>query len=175
MKNVAEKYVAFDFTAKKDGATVQPNGKLVVTFAIPAGYSNNVKVYYMAKNGKLEAVTAAVNAAKRTITAELAHFSTYILVDTDSKPVVPPTTQPTTLPATQPTTQPTTELTTIPSTAAPTTPVTQPTTLPATTPGVQNGDSTEPANVGLIVAVVVVAAIAFGVAAFLVIKKSIKK
>jgi hypothetical protein len=169
---VAEKYVAFEFTAKKDGTTVQPNGALAVTFAIPAGYSTNVKVYYMAKNGTLENVKATVNAADRTVTAQLSHFSTYILADADSKPVTPPTTQPTTQPTqpsiqptTQPATQPTTEPVTTPSTAEPTTPSTQPN---------NSGNQSEPANFGLIIAVVIVAAVIFGTAAFLVIRKAKK-
>jgi hypothetical protein len=168
MKTVAEKYVAFEFTAKKDGATVQPNGALAVTFAIPAGYSTNVKVYYMAKNGTLENVKATVNAADRTVTAQLSHFSTYILADADSKPVTPPTTQPTQpsiQPTTQPATQPTTEPVTTPSTAEPTTPSTQPN---------NSGNQSEPANFGLIIAVVIVAAVIFGTAAFLVIRKAKK-
>ena len=36
MESVAEKYVAYEFTATKDNVAVQPNGKLAVTFAIPS-------------------------------------------------------------------------------------------------------------------------------------------
>lgn len=99
METVAEKYVAYEFTATKDNAAVQPNGKLAVTFAIPEGYSNNVTVFYMAKDGKLEKLNTTVNATERTATAELEHFSTYILADESSnahehsykKTVTPPT------------------------------------------------------------------------------------
>ena len=85
METVAEKYVAYEFTATKDNAAVQPNGKLTVTFAIPDGYSNNVAVFYMAKDGKLEKLNTTVNTKERTATAELEHFSTYILADENSK------------------------------------------------------------------------------------------
>lgn len=84
MEKVAEKYVAYEFTATKDNVAVQPNGKLTVTFAIPAGYSNNVTVFYMDKNGTLAQLNTIVNVAERTVTAELEHFSTYILADVDS-------------------------------------------------------------------------------------------
>jgi len=86
METVAEKYVAYEFTASKDNVAVQPNGKLAVTFAIPNGYSNNVTVFYMAKNGALKKLNTTVNATERTATAELEHFSTYILADESSKP-----------------------------------------------------------------------------------------
>jgi len=81
MAEVAEKFVAYEFTATKNNTAVQPNGKLTVTFAIPAGYSTDVAVYYMDANGTLEKLTASVNAAARTVTAELEHFSTYILAE----------------------------------------------------------------------------------------------
>ena len=86
MEEVAEKYVAFEFTATKDNAAVQPNGKLKVTFNLPAGYSANVAVYYMAENGKLEKLNATVDATSRTVAVELEHFSTYIVADEDTKP-----------------------------------------------------------------------------------------
>lgn len=193
MKDVAEKFVAFEFTAKKNGATVQPNGKLAVTFDIPAGYSTNVKVYYMAKNGTLEAVSATVNASARTVTAQLEHFSTYILADADSKPVVTPTTLPTTVPTPVPTTAPvdgsttapttapvdptepsnnsTTVPTTVPSAAPSTAPTTvAPTTVPSTQPGQDGGDGGD-SNIGLIIAIVAAAAVAIGVVVFVVIRK----
>lgn len=99
MEWVATKYVAYEFTALKDGANVQPNGKLTVTFAIPDGYSLNVSVYYLSSEGNLESVQAIVNDNARTVTAELDHFSTYVLADDDTKPhqheysqvVTPPT------------------------------------------------------------------------------------
>lgn len=175
MKAVAEKFVAFEFTAKKDGATVQPNGKLEVTFAIPSGYSTNVKVYYMAKNGALEAVKATVNAADRTVTAELAHFSTYILADAASKPVVTPTTQPTTAPTTAPTaaptTAPTTEPTSVPTSAPTTAPTTVPTTAPSTQPGNTNSDNTDGSNTGVIIAIVAAAAVLLLVVILIIKKK----
>ncbi len=88
MKDVAQQYIAYEFTATKDDAQVQPSGKLTVTFTIPEGYSNNVTVYYMAPNGELHKLDAVVNSQDRTVTVQLEHFSTYILVDEDTAPAV---------------------------------------------------------------------------------------
>jgi hypothetical protein len=75
-------------TAVKDGVQVQPSGKLVITFDIPADYSTNVSLYYMDDNGKLTKLDAMVDEAARTITVELEHFSTYILADEETTPSV---------------------------------------------------------------------------------------
>ena len=83
-----EAYVVFEFTATMNGVAVQPNGKLTVTFAIPAGYSTNVVVYYMSETGKLEQLQATVDTDANTVTVELSHFSTYILADRDTAPSV---------------------------------------------------------------------------------------
>lgn len=187
MEAVAEKYVAFEFTATKNNTAVQPNGKLAVTFAIPEGYSDNVAVYYMAQNGTLEKLSATVNAADRTVTAQLEHFSTYILADESSKPEqkpqesTPPETEP---PATEPpVTEPaqtepsetaptqTEPAQTEPSQSAPaeTTPVE--TTPVGTNPAGQGGEADQPDLTGVIVAVVAIVIIAAGVAVFVVTRK----
>ena len=88
METVAQKYVAYEFVAMKNDAAVQPNGTLTVTFAIPEGYSDHVSVYYMDARGKLTKLESVVDAERRTVTVELAHFSTYILADQDSAPTV---------------------------------------------------------------------------------------
>lgn len=192
METVAEKFVAYEFTATKNNSAVQPNGKLAVTFAIPEGYSTNVAVYYMAKNGTLEKLQASVNTADRTVTAELEHFSTYIVSDESTKPEPQP--QPTDGP--QPTDAPDTpDPTDAPDVPDPTgdpnvpdptddpnapdptgTPdptgepdSPDPTTAPETTPQPDDGDA--PDYTGVIIAVVAVVVIAGGVAVFLVMKK----
>ena len=88
MAAVAEKYVAYDFTATLDGQQIQPTGTLEVTFALPADFSTDVAVYYMADTGTLEAQTVTVDAETRTVTTQLTHFSIYILVDNATKPHV---------------------------------------------------------------------------------------
>jgi hypothetical protein len=86
MATVAQQYVAYDFTATRDNVAVQPSGKLLVTFAIPEGYSDQISVYYMAPDGKLEKLATTVDTNTRTVSVELEHFSTYILADEATKP-----------------------------------------------------------------------------------------
>ena len=86
MEWIAESFLVFEFTAYKNGAAVQPEGCLTVSFAIPETYSDNVVVYYMDENGKLQMLDAVVDAENRIVTVELTHFSTYILVDANSGP-----------------------------------------------------------------------------------------
>ena len=88
MKNKAEQYTSFEFTATKDGVAVQPSGKLTVTFAIPAGYSTNVALYYMDGSGKLTRLEGSVDKNARTFTAEIGVFGIYILADEDTIPSV---------------------------------------------------------------------------------------
>ncbi len=88
MKPVADSFLVYEFNAYKNGAAVQPDGALTVTFAIPEGYSNNVTVYYLDADGQLHELDVQVNAEDRTVTVQLMHFSTYILVDAESGPAV---------------------------------------------------------------------------------------
>ena len=87
MTSVADKYVAYDFTATLDGQQVQPSGELEVTFAIPEDFSTDVAVYYLAEDGTMETLAVQVNAEARTATVQLTHFSIYILADNASAPV----------------------------------------------------------------------------------------
>ena len=84
MANVASKYVAYDFTATLDGQQVQPSGNLEVTFTLPADFSTDVAVYYLAEDGTMEAMNVQVDAETRTAMVQLTHFSIYILVDNAS-------------------------------------------------------------------------------------------
>lgn len=77
------KLVVFDITAKGTGDAVQPNGKVTVTFAIPPTLSvENLKLYYVAEDGTKEEIAITVNAEAKTATAELTHFSLYVLCNT---------------------------------------------------------------------------------------------
>lgn len=127
---VAKKFTVFEFNAVKDEAKVQPSGKLAVTFRIPADYSNNVKILYVADDGTTEEIAATVNAGERTVVAELTHFSTYVLIDLGADATT--TTETTTTTTTQTTTATTTaKPTTTTTTAKPTTTTT--TAKPTTT------------------------------------------
>ena len=72
----------FEFTATKDGKPVQPNGPLSVTFSIPEGLTaSNLKLFYVSPDGKYEEVKITVDTKAGTVTANLTHFSTYVLAN----------------------------------------------------------------------------------------------
>ncbi len=100
IKPVAKNFAVYEFNAVKDTTKVQPNGKLAVTFAVPDTFgTENLAVYYVDDVGKRERLAATVDAATRTVVAELEHFSTYVLVELAPEAVnvdMMPTTAPTT-------------------------------------------------------------------------------
>ena len=79
MKNTA----ILDITATLNGKPVQPNGKVQMTFAIPENLSvDNLKLFYVSDDGKtVEEIAITVNKDARTVTANLEHFSTYVLAN----------------------------------------------------------------------------------------------
>ena len=79
MKNTA----ILDITATLDGKPVQPDGKVQMTFAVPENLSvDNLKLFYVSDDGKtVEEIAITVNKDARTVTANLEHFSTYVLAN----------------------------------------------------------------------------------------------
>jgi len=118
VKEVAKQFTVYELTAVKDNAQVQPDGKVKVLFDIPEGYSDNVTVYYVAQDGKSEALNTTVDAENRTAAVELEHFSTYVLADRGEETTATTTT----------TTKPTTTTTKATTTTKPTTTTTKKTT-----------------------------------------------
>lgn len=145
MEEVAQKFVAYEFTATRDNVAVQPSGKLTVTFAIPQGYSDNVKVYYMAADGTLEELSSTVDARNRTVSVQLEHFSTYILAEV-KQAAEPAPTDPTEPAPTDPTD---------PTESAPTEP-----TGNAPTDAPTEGKDNDPGKLGNIVALVLIGVLA---------------
>ena len=71
-----------EITALLDGKPVQPKGAVQVTFAIPEGLSaDHLKLYYVDENGEKAEVPITVNKTANTVTANLTHFSTYVLAN----------------------------------------------------------------------------------------------
>lgn len=77
----AVQFAVFEITAAKNNVAVQPNGPVKVEFPIPDGYSNNLVLYYVSESGDKELQQTTVDSAKKVVSAELSHFSTYVLVD----------------------------------------------------------------------------------------------
>ena len=67
--------------------TVQPNGKVKVIFEIPENFDPAKTVlYYVGEDGKYENIPLTISGDKKTATAELTHFSTYVLSETVDSP-----------------------------------------------------------------------------------------
>lgn len=82
VKDTVKAFVAYEITATSNNISVQPNGKIKATFAIPEGYNTaKVAVFYVSPDGESEAIPSTVDATNGTVIAELSHFSTYIVAE----------------------------------------------------------------------------------------------
>ena len=87
LSGVSGKFVAYEITAQCKNVAVQPNGVVKATFNIPEDYkANRVVFYYISESGTREEVASYVNEENRTVVAEIPHFSTYVVAETN-KPV----------------------------------------------------------------------------------------
>ena len=80
LKEVASEFVAYDVTAVRENAVVQPNGAVTVSFKIPEGFGKNVALFYISDEGISEKLDATVSEDGSSITATLTHFSSYAVV-----------------------------------------------------------------------------------------------
>lgn len=97
MADVAQRYYAFDITAKLEDQPVQPGAPVEIVLSIPDAFSTDVSVYYMAPQAdtwELELLDAEVDREHRLVRLNLEHFSTYLLADNETKPETPEPTQP---------------------------------------------------------------------------------
>ncbi len=82
LKATAEKFAVYDITATSENVSVQPNGTVKATFAIPENFNlDNVAVVYISDDGKVEALSSLVDKQTKTVTAELSHFSLYAVIE----------------------------------------------------------------------------------------------
>ncbi|MBQ3547702.1 MAG: hypothetical protein IJA44_04430 [Clostridia bacterium] len=82
LKEVANKFVAYEITATKNNVTVQPNGTVTATFDIPKDFDlEKIAVFYVSNDGKTEELSSKVDAANGKVTATLTHFSTYVVAE----------------------------------------------------------------------------------------------
>ncbi len=93
MANAAGKFVAFDVTALLNGEAQQPMSKVTAVFNIPADYDiEKVALFYVESADKFEEVASTIDKEARTLTAELEHFSKYVVAE--KADVVEPTPTP---------------------------------------------------------------------------------
>ena len=71
-----------EINATRDGKPVQPDGAVQVTFQIPDNLSpDHLKLFYVAEDGTTQEIAITVDKDARTVTANLEHFSTYVLAN----------------------------------------------------------------------------------------------
>ncbi len=84
------KVLSFDITAVMNGSKIQPNGKVKATFKVPNDFDiNNIGVFYVSDDGKYEKISFTADKNARTVTAELSHFSTYVLAELKTESAAP--------------------------------------------------------------------------------------
>ena len=77
LKEICKEFKLYDITAYLNGAKIQPNGEVTVTFEIPEGFGKNVAVYYITENGSYEKLESAVSEDGSTVKTKISHFSNY--------------------------------------------------------------------------------------------------
>lgn len=77
LKDICKKFKLYDITAYLNGAKIQPNGEVTVTFNIAEGFGKNVAVYYITEDGSYEKLESAVSEDGKTVSARISHFSNY--------------------------------------------------------------------------------------------------
>lgn len=77
LKEICKEFKLYDITAYLNGAKIQPNGEVTVTFEIPKGFGKNVAVYYITENGSYEKLESAVSEDGSTVKTKISHFSNY--------------------------------------------------------------------------------------------------
>lgn len=100
ISGVSGKYAIYDFSAVKGGKNVQPNGDFVFEIEVPSGFSNDLSVYYVSDDGKLEKLDSEFSSrmvwsekkqkqvAVSYLTVTVKHFSTYAITDNSAEPKV---------------------------------------------------------------------------------------
>ena len=76
------RYSVYEITAKIGDETIQPKGKINATFTVPKSFDlDRIVVLYVSPEGNIETVTSKTDYVNGMVTAELKHFSTYVLAE----------------------------------------------------------------------------------------------
>lgn len=85
LRGVADKFVAYNLSAKKDGKSVSPDGTVKITFTIPQGYNTeNIAVYYLVSKGVQE-LDFTLSKDGKTATVKVSQLGVYILAEKNAK------------------------------------------------------------------------------------------
>ncbi len=85
LTGVSQQFKLFNINAYLKGKSIQPNGEVVVTFAIPQEYGKNVAIYNITEDGNKELVQSVISEDGKTVSVTLSHFSLYALCNTIAK------------------------------------------------------------------------------------------
>ncbi len=82
LKEITDKITVYEITATSNNVKVQPNGRVTATFTIPDGYdAANTAIVYVSPTGRVEVLVSKVDKEASTVSAELSHFSTYVVAE----------------------------------------------------------------------------------------------
>lgn len=80
IKDVSNRFSAFDLSLEKDNVKIQPTGKVTVSIPIPSGYDQSrLAIYYIADDGTKTELPSTIQ--ENNISFETDHFSTYVVAE----------------------------------------------------------------------------------------------
>lgn len=82
LTDIAQKYVMYDILAMNNNVSVQPNGKLFVTFNIPTNFdSKKISLVAIDDNNPVKETPFVVDETLKTVTAELENLGKYAIIE----------------------------------------------------------------------------------------------
>lgn len=88
VKDIGTECMVLEIGAQSFNQTVQPDGRVLIEFPVPQGYSRDyIDFYYVAPDGTVELIPLQYNDQTKTFVAVLEHFSLYTIVKTNEKTV----------------------------------------------------------------------------------------
>ena len=70
LSDISGEFTLYDISAVLNGASIQPNGKVKVTFTVPDGYGKDVAVYLINDDGTAQKLEASVSEDGKTVEAQ---------------------------------------------------------------------------------------------------------
>ncbi len=83
LADVASTFTLMNVSASLNGAEVQPNGKVKISFAVPDGYSKNLELYSISNEAIATKLEAVVSEDGKTVTVEVDSFGNIAICDLD--------------------------------------------------------------------------------------------
>lgn len=83
LADVASTFTLMNVSASLNGAEVQPNGKVKISFAVPDGYSKNLELYSISNEAMTTKLEAVVSEDGKAVTVEVDSFGNIAICDLD--------------------------------------------------------------------------------------------